>query len=274
MSDPARWIPVGDLAHAFAPDSNAPEPSEALAGTDLTLHLENDQIVQIGFESANMLTWSVLGGTGRGKTAQETYFAAQVREGMYFVDFVRHQEQATTFSLVLDRTAGITTALLARLPDEEECATTLAERIGRGEELTAVSAAFCSGTIDVPFTAESPRHMPTVEMVGARVAYTYSATERYEHIYLNDQFYTWHCLAGSEKGLADTDRCHYYKIAENLYFFVWREKIVPALGAVIVDFETMRTVGKIFGYQGTDFGAVVNFPVGARARILNVTDHA
>lgn len=272
MADPVRWIPVGDLAHAFAPESNAPEPTGDLAGTDIHLHFENAQVVRVSFETPSTLIWSVIEGASRGRAAQESYFAAEVREGIYFVDFVRTTEHAAAVSLVLDRGLGIVTALLARLPEEAECRTTLAERIANGEELTAVSAAFCSGVIDAPFTPGSPRHLPTTEMVGARVAYTYSPTERYEHIYLNDRFYTWHCLAGSEKGLADTDRCHYYKIADNLYFFVWREKIVPTLGAVVVDFDAMKTTGKIFGYQGSDFDAVVNFPVGARARILNVTD--
>lgn len=274
MADPARWIPVGELAHAFAPDSNAPSPTEELAGTEVELHLENDQVVRLGFETADALTWSVMEGTGRARAARESYFAAKIREGVYFVDFVRSTERAAAVSLVMDRGPGVVTALLARLPAEAECKTTLAERIQRGEELTAVSAVFCSGVIDAPFTPESPRHLPTTEMVGARVAYTYSSTERYEHIYLNENFYTWHCLAGSEKGLADTDRCHYYKIGDNLYFFVWREKIVPTLGAVVVDFAAMKTTGKIFGYQGSDFDAVVNFPVGARARILNVTDRS
>ena len=90
--------------------------------------------------------------------------------------------------------------------------------------------------------------MPTTELIGRRVEYTYSPTERYEHIYLNEDFYTWQCLLGSEKGLADTDRCHYLKLGDELYLFVWREKIVPTLGAVVADFSAMRTMGKIFGH--------------------------
>jgi hypothetical protein len=88
---------------------------------------------------------------------------------------------------------------------------------------------------------------------------------------LNDAFYTWHCLAGSEQGLADTDRCHYRKIAPDLYLFVWREKIVPTLGIVVVDLAQSKTTGQILGYRGFDFGAVTSFPVGARARIVSVT---
>ena len=38
------------------------------------------------------------------------------------------------------------------------------------------------------------------------------------------------CLDGVEKGLADVDRCHYVQVAEDLYLFVWREKIIPTLG--------------------------------------------
>ncbi len=75
------------------------------------------------------------------------------------------------------------------------------------------------------------------------------------------------------KGLADVDRCHYVQVAEDLYLFVWREKIIPTLGVILIDLQQMRTDGKIMGYQGSDFGALSNFPVGASAKILNVTRH-
>ena len=35
----------------------------------------------------------------------------------------------------------------------------------------------------------------------------------------------------------------------------------------------MRTMGKIFGHAQDRSGGVVDFPVGARARLLNVTSH-
>ncbi|MBX4313659.1 hypothetical protein K4G94_22820, partial [Mycobacterium tuberculosis] len=82
-------------------------------------------------------------------------------------------------------------------------------------------------------------------------------------IYLNDNFYAWQCLDGVEKGLADVDRCHYVQVAEDLYLFVWREKIIPTLGVILIDLQQMRTDGKIMGYPGSDFGALSNFPVGA-----------
>lgn len=271
MTDQAQWISVGELAHAFGPDANVPRSTDDLAGRTVRLFLENEQVVEHRFDSATALSWAIIDGHGRGREAEEVYVATKTREGIYFVDFVRHLERATAVSMVLDLNTSAVTVLLARLPGEAERREPLAQRAAQGKELTSVSAAFSSGSVDTPFSVSTPRHAPTAELVGKRVEYTYSPTERYEHIYLNERFYTWHCLAGSEKGLADTDRCHYHKIAEDLFFFVWREKIVPTLGAVVVDLDIMRTVGKILGYQSDASESLANFPVGAHARILNVT---
>ena len=60
-------------------------------------------------------------------------------------------------------------------------------------------------------------------------------------------------------------------VADDLYLFVWREKIVPTLGVILIDLQQMRTDGKIMGYQESDFSTLSNFPVGATAEIINVT---
>jgi len=187
------------------------------------------------------------------------------------LSFVPSEVSASAITAVLDRNRGIATVVLGQLPSPTEAAETLLERIDRGAELTSVRATFLAGAIDASMTPATARHEETRELIGKRVEYTYSSTERYEHIYLNEAFYCWHCLAGSEKGLADTDRCHYRKIAPDLYLFVWREKIVPTLGIVLVDLAQLRTTGQIFGYRGFDFAAVTSFPVGARARIVSAT---
>ena len=272
MPDASRWITVGDLAEAFEPGSNSPPRTEDLVGRTLSLYLENGQMVEHRFETGERLVWKIAVGEGEGREVEATYFAAKVREGIYFVDFIKQSQRATTVTLLLDLSLGIVTVLIGELPEESESRRPLLERAAQGGELTAVNATFLSGSVNAPLTAGTPRHSITRELVGRRVEYTYSRTERYEHIYLNQDFYTWHCLLGSEKGLADTDRCHYYRLGDGLYLFAWREKIVPTLGVVAVDFDRMRTVGKIFGYQGVDSAKLSNFAVGARARLLNVTE--
>jgi hypothetical protein len=286
MSDPVRWISVGELAEAFDPDNYTPPPTGELAGAVHRLDFEDGRTVEYRFISESRLTWTTTGPSGgavagsqlgAAAAGEAEYFALRPREGIYFVDYLAGEAPPTAVSLLLDLGEGIATSLVARLPQTPDVGESLLARATRGEELTAVSVHFASAAVGTAFAGGSTlQHLPTMDLVGRRVEYTYSATERYEHIYLNEHFYTWHCLLGSEKGLADTDRCHYFKLADDLYLFVWREKIVPTLGAVVVDFQAMRTMGKIFGH-GQDGGAsqgasaVVDFRVGARARLLNVT---
>jgi hypothetical protein len=273
MGDEARWISVGELAEAFGPDNHTPPPTRDLAGSTHALHFEDGRVVEHRFVSESRLAWSVSGGEADGVQDEARYLAFKARPGIYFVDFVAHEAPPTAISLVLDLERNIATDLVARLPASPDVGQSLMARVTAGLELTAVSVTFTSAAVDAPFTAGTLRHLPTTDLIGRRVEYTYSPTEQYEHIYLNQDFYTWHCLMGSEKGLADTDRCHYFKLDEDLYLFVWREKIVPTLGAVVVDFRAMRTMGKIFGHAQDGSGGVVDFPVGARARLLNATAH-
>ena len=271
--EPPTWIPVGELAEAFEGKSNILPPTAELKGMDLRLHFENGWIIEHKFATARRLLWRETSGAGRKQWTDETYLATKVREGIYFIDFLEHLERATTVSLALDLKAGIVTAVIGQLPTRTETKEGILDRAIKGKELTSVKTTFLSGSVNKAFDrVKTSRHSKTDELVGKRIEYTYSPTERYEHIYLNRSFYTWHCLEGAERkegiGLTDTDRCHYYKLRERLYLFVWREKIIPTLGVVIVDLDKMRSSGKIFGYEGNDFGKLSNFPVGARARLL------
>jgi hypothetical protein len=256
----SAWIPVGELGNAFRAEANTLPRSEGLTGTAVTFHFESRRVVACRFASATELSWDA---------EVEGYTATEIRAGLYFVDFIRHRARASTVSLVLDLPGGICTAVLGELPTVRQVRRSLLHRIAEGRELTGVKGSILSGAIDAPFSPATPRHVATEELIGKRIEYVYSATERYEHVYLNRNLYTWHCLSGSEQGLADTDRCDYRKLADKLYLFVWREKIVPTLGVVVVDLEQMKTTGKILGYSGFDFDGITNFPVGAHARILS-----
>ncbi|MGC4029923.1 MAG: molybdenum cofactor biosynthesis F family protein [Steroidobacteraceae bacterium] len=261
----SEWIPVGALGAAFAPDSNALPESAELVGQRFALHLETGAVIEYAFTSVSRLARTVVGRIDGSmlEDGEADYVATTLRPGFYMISIVEPRRSAAATTLLLDLPAGICTLIPARLPTREEASKPFFERILAGEELTAVQAQFIAGSVNAPFAATTPRHPATSDLVGRRVEYTYSSTEKYEHIYLNDRFYTWQCLAGSEKGLADTDRCHYLKLGEELYLFLWREKIVPTLGIVVVDFRQKRTMGRIIGYTGFDFSAVTSFPVGA-----------
>lgn len=268
MTASSDWITVGALAEGFAPEAFILPRLADLAGQRLELHFANGWRIEHRFD-AETTRWRAADGHSAGEAA---YRATSVRPGIVLVDFIKREDgQAWSVSLVLDRHSQSFTAVLGQLPGAAETGEGLYARALAGKELTGVQVQILQGSLDRPWQEGACPHAPSSELVGLRNRYRYSPTEVYEHIYLNDGFYTWQCLAGVEAGLCDTDRCHYYKVAEQLYLFVWREKIVPTLGLVMIDLQQHRSDGKIFGYAGSGFDELSNFPVASYCDELNRT---
>ncbi|CAH0142299.1 hypothetical protein SRABI70_00317 [Pseudomonas sp. Bi70] len=266
MTTEIEWITVGDLADSFAPGAFILPNLADLAGRHFTLHFSNGWQIAHQFE-ADRLTWNAADGHSQGSAP---YRATSIRPGIYLVDFVKNEGgQDWSISLVLDIEGACFTAVIGRLPTAETTREGLYGRALAGKNLTGVEVEFLQGSLDKPWQEGACLHAPTQELVGLRNLYRYSPSEVYEHIYLNQDYYTWHCLKGGEVGLCDTDRCHYYKIADQLYLFVWREKIVPTLGLVMIDMAQHRSDGKIFGYAGDGFKELSNFPVASHCSVLN-----
>ena len=270
MTTQPEWITVGALADGFAPEAFILPSLADLAGRTFTLYFANGWQIEHRFD-ARRVNWALADGSARGEA---DYRATSVREGLYLVDFLKEEDgRPVSVSLVLDIANGAFTAVLGRMPSEAECRGDLFSKALAGGELTSVRADFLHGSLDRPWQDGACPHAPTRELVGLRNLYRYSPTEVYEHIYLNENFYSWQCLKGVEQGLADTDRCHTIRIADQLYLFVWREKIVPTLGVILIDLQKHRSDGKICGYAGGDFGQLSNFPVSSHCSILNRTDY-
>nr|WP_205792183.1 molybdenum cofactor biosynthesis F family protein [Burkholderia sp. Ac-20353] len=265
------FIQVGALADGFAPEANLVAPVDALAGQTLTLDDASgtSSASRVFRFEPRALQWR---DAATGACGSEPCRVTRLREGLYFVDYIDSAARATSVSVVIDLESGVWTSVTGTLPTEADTHVDAFTRVARGLPLTGVDVAFRHGTLG-GHVGPGPLHAPTRELIGKRTMYRYSPTECYEHIYLNENFYAWQCLEGVERGLADVDRCHYFKLADELYLFVWREKVIPTLGVVLIDLTQRKTDGKIFGYQGGDFGSLSNFPVGAHARVLNETVH-
>ncbi|GAB3452360.1 MoaF C-terminal domain-containing protein [Kineococcus endophyticus] len=119
-------------------------------------------------------------------------------------------------------------------------------------------------------TGGAARHERTDALVGRRVLYVYGPDNAYEHLYLTDSAYTWHCLAGAEKGLADTDRGRVWRLRENVFLFAWQEKVVPCDGIVAINFDRGRSTGRIWGLD-TEEGTTNSIAMGARESELSRT---
>jgi len=261
MSSEAVFIQVGALAEGFAPQSHTLKPQQGLAGRTQIFHFADGETVNCHFCDQQTLFWG---------TERVGYRATRIRPEILLIDFLDSLRANASITLVCNEQEGNFTAVYGQLPDEPQARLCAFSRVEQGLPLTAVNAEFRFGRLGC---SDAPLPEFTDELIGMRNLYTYSPTERYEHIYLNNNFYTWQCLDGVEQGLADVDRCHYVKVAQKLYLFVWREKIIPTLGVVLICLEGMRTDGKILGYQGSDFSTLSNFAVGAHAQILNTTHY-
>jgi hypothetical protein len=271
MSDALHFIQVGELVKGIS-EGTLP-PADELAGSSLALHVEDGRVVRLEFATGGAVSWRVTEGPGAGERGEERCLITRPREGVFMVDYVSSTRPATSVTIVLDLQRQAATLVAGTLPTAAEAAQGAFTLATAGAELTLVRCEILRAAVDRPFTAADHPHVPTGELLGKRVQYVYSPTEKYEHIYLNEHLYTWQCLAGSEKGLADTDRCHYRRIGDELYLFVWREKVIPTLGVVVVDWRAKRSNGKLFGYESSDFVVLSNTAIASVATLLNVTSY-
>ncbi len=267
--DALRFIQVGELVKGISEDTLPVD--EAIAGALLTLSAEDGSVTRLAFPKPDLLVWEIVSGPQAGLRGEEACVVTRPRDDVVVVDYVASTRRATSITIVLDLARSAATIVVGTLPTAEEAAHSAFDLATEGAELTLVATEFLSAAIDRPFVPGEHPHVPTDELVGKRVQYVYSRTEAYEHIYLNENLYTWQCLRGSEQGLADTDRCHCRKIGDELYLFVWREKVIPTLGVVLVDWRLKRSNGKLFGYESSDFGVLSTTPISSQATLLNVT---
>lgn len=272
VDEARRFIQVGELVKGISEDTLPAD--DALAGRSLSLHAEDGTVTTLSFAEGGRLVWEVIDGSRMGDAGEEACLVTRPRADVVVVDYVASTRRATAATIVLDLRRSAATTVVGTLPTAEQAARGAFDLATEGSELTLVATSIVPAVIDAPFVPGAHPHAPTDELVGKRVQYVYSQTEAYEHIYLNEDLYTWQCLRGVERGLADTDRCHYRKIDEELYLFVWREKVIPTLGVVLVDWRRKQSNGRLFGYEGSDFGALSTTPISSRATLLNVTTYA
>ena len=235
-----------------------------LAGQQFELYLEeDDKKIFIHFKNGNQLEWS---SDGEPLTV-EHYEAIEIRPNIFFVDWVYHADPKQSLSIVIDLVAQESTLLWSQLPNAEDARPDLFERIKKLNDLSAVKVHITHAGINRKRTEKV--HCRTTELVGKRLKQAYSSQHAFEHIYLSERLFTWHSLMGPDKGLADTDPVDYVKIADNLYLYCWRERLIPWVGIEMMDLLKMRSAGKVFYSDLVDPDKVTNYTIGAHLEFLS-----
>lgn len=252
LSDTSTWLPLDGLAPGF--DANKAPHSRALVGREIVTTDPTGERIAYRFAEH---TVDCAGHS-------DPYEAFEVDEQLYFVQFHDGQRPAEAVSLVLDLRNGSALRIRSAILTEEE------RRPGQ----TRVQQTFAASVLEGSAT-EHAVPAPTNALIGRRVLWVYSDQHAYEHIYLSPQWYTWQCLAGPEKGLADTDENSVWEIRPGIYVFAWREKVIPCASVTIADhrnIHAMRSHGALFGLDET--GTIpTHFTFGAFGRLLSATLH-
>lgn len=255
LSDTAGWLPLDGLAPGF--DANRAECSDSLAGSEVVLQ-DADQSTRYGFAADRVIV-----GDGASETTYR-YEAYQVADGLSYLQLTGEAGQPSigsqAISVFLDLTAGR--------------ALTVVSEIGEPADRPRVTQRFRSATI-AGRTPSGIAPATTRSLIGRRVLWEYSTAHAYEHVYLSEYWYSWQCLAGPERGLADTDACSSYQLRPGIYVFSWREKVIPCAAVTVADHRdarNLRSHGMLFGLDGSAAKPML-FTFGAYGRLLSTTMH-
>jgi hypothetical protein len=267
-----KWIDLGEWGKGM--DEFKLPSSDELVGKELKLRLiDGNQIVKCIFHDGKALAWGPYESLEKRPLRTERYEAIRIAPHTYFIDFIKNGKPNTSISMALDLNNGRATILTAMIPGIKKIKHSFWGRLGQGVDLSSIKVEVQHAIVNPSSYEELViPHERTSDLIGKRIKYTYSRDRVYEHIYLNEQFYTWHCLMGAEAGLADTEFCDYFKIAPDIYLFSWREKIMPTFGLVMINLKDMRSNGKTFGLDISS-GEYINFTMGSLAELINETKY-
>ncbi|MGY4099345.1 MoaF C-terminal domain-containing protein [Nocardia sp. R16R-3T] len=248
-----NWASLSEMADGF--DEYRPDYSLALDGQDITIEARfidtGETFTLTQSFSDTHVRWTACGAAGE-FSGTETYELFEMQHGLFYLHYRRgNNDHPVVISAAIDIVSGQVTGAIAWL--------------GLGPQPHLADQRWFQGQIAGSGAVPEEAHPPTNELIGRRVRYAYSSDDIYDHIYLNENLFTWLCLGGAEIGIGDTDRCTYWKLREKTYLFSWLEKNVGVEGMVLIDLNAHRTVGIQFGID-QQTGNLVNITMGAYAQ--------
>ncbi|KAJ5750286.1 molybdenum cofactor biosynthesis protein F [Penicillium manginii] len=250
----SQWPTLEELAVGFV--EHLMPASSALADEVINIVFDGDISISHHFTTESSLNWEITTGPQKDTKGKHDYKAFEVRSSIFFVDFYKPEFEEHV-SLVWNRSTGQIIAGLSKLKEVEGKWRTTTEFL-QGHDAT------------FPYATTFPN---TDELVGRHILYRYSPKDAYEHVYLNSGTLTWHCLSGTEKGLADTEFCRTFKLSDQLYLLFWTETIMPVESFVVVDLQKMRSTGRFYCWDPKP-QRVVQMLFGSYATHLAKTDAA
>lgn len=264
-SDTSTWLPLDGLQPGF--DAARGPLSTVLDGRTLTVTDQRGTRIVHRF-GATRVDWEYHPGEGDPIAAashSDDYESFDVDDDLVYVQFHHEYLPNEAISMVLDLRSGYVLTVISIVGD--------AGQVPRVRQVFLPSRIEEIPEAGRPAASVAPH--PSTELIGRRAFWVYSPAHAYEHVYLSPEWYSWQCLAGPERGLADTDASTVWQVRPGIYVFAWREKVIPCASVTVADHRSahaLRSHGSLFGLDGSG-EEYVHFTFGAHGRLLSTTVH-
>jgi len=250
----ADWPQIGDIVANH--DGGRPVGTRALAGLRVSLELGTQALVEFG---DRQIAW-----TEDDRTVNLEYEAFSLGGQLFLTDAMPPPPDRRSLTMVWDLATMRILLVESTFPTPDLAQTAVLQRLARTGSQSAVRMRYRQGGIGLSRPSSFPR---SSALVGRHLRYRYSTTHEYDHIYHNEQYYSWFCREGPDRGLGDFEECDVFELRESVYLVSWREKLLPCVGIMVEDHQIMRSVGKICGADAYT-GEIANTRVGADIRLI------
>jgi hypothetical protein len=185
------WAEISAISTGL--DEQREASTTALAEIRLLMRTDTDRDeISLHFLDGERLVTHAPGGT-----STDPYDAVEVADKLFLVGVCHSEHPRTSTTWVLDLVACRATRVRGRLPTIDQAGSSLLDRVHARRELSAVTAEFTPLSIveisGHPAEPKGAPHTRTRELIGKRIRYTYGNGGIYEHVYLNENLFSWHC---------------------------------------------------------------------------------
>jgi hypothetical protein len=239
--------------------SNKAERSAELVGKTLSFELDNGQRHSLKFITVDKLLWS---GSERDLACEERYEAQKAADGLFLIAFQHHDDDFSSTSVIADLQGGGIVFVRSVVGEVSPLQTGVEPSVSQTVVPGLISGHGHAGT----------KIGQTADLFGRRAMWIYSEDDVYEHIYLNADWYAWHCLKGEEYPKADIDPCKTFKLRDDIYLLTFSEKVMVMAAAMVLNFEMLRSFCAAIG-KDPSTGELTHFAFGAHGKILSQTDY-
>ncbi|CAI0699658.1 Molybdenum cofactor biosynthesis protein F [Serratia entomophila] len=237
------WKNYDDFARGI--DTNRLPATHDWRGKTLQIAFEDGTEMTLRFSADRpQLQWA-----WQGESGEEVYEEVRTSPAHYFFNVPLQTPGHECLTLVLNSVSGRVLAVRSTLLPEQ--------RVANGSRL---GQKFSVGQLAGVTPGGVAPHL-TRELLGYRTLNIYSPNHYYEHFYVNTERYAWQNLRGEQFGHGDMDYATYYKFADDMYLFTFREKIIPVCSVFFFDFTLGRCTGIFLGLDAA--GQVMVSPAGA-----------